>query len=46
VPSGGQDCGIPYKKTARHKFKVDVKTRNWIFPIVVTVVPPDQMQAA
>ena len=46
LPSGGQDCGIPYKQTARHKFKVDVKTRNWIFPIVVTVVPPDQMQAA
>ncbi len=46
LPTGGQDCGIPYKETARHKFKVEVKTRNWIFPILVTVVPPEQMQAA
>ena len=46
LPTGGQDCGIPYKETARHKFQVEVKTRNWIFPILVTVVPPEQMQAA
>ena len=46
LPTGGQDCGIPYKQTARHKFKVEVKTRNWIFPILVTVVPPEQLQAA
>ena len=46
LPSGGQDCEIPYKTTARHKFKVEVKTRTWIFPILVTVVPPDQLQAA
>lgn len=46
LPRGGQDCGIPFKQTARHKFRVEVKTREWIFPIVVTVVPPEQLEAA
>ena len=46
LPSGGQDCLIPYRQHANHKFKVEVKTRDWIFPILVTVIPPTTNKAA
>jgi len=46
LPRGGQNCGIPYDQDAHHKFRVQMKTRDWIFPMLVTVRPPDQQAAA
>ncbi len=46
LPRGGQNCGIPYDTEAYHKFRVEMKTRDWVFPMLVTVRPPSQQAAA
>ena len=46
LPRGGQNCGIPYDTEAQHQFRVEMKTRDWVFPMLVTVRPPSQQAAA
>ena len=42
LPAGVQDGAIPYNHDAPYKFRIEVKTKDWLFPMLVTIVPQSE----
>ena len=42
LPTGLQDGPIPYNHQAPHRYRLDAKSGDWIFPVVVTLVPAQE----